>query len=542
MSKLVDEIVEQIGIDKEIISVSPKTGVKQIREFRKKIEEMHTKYNDMYNAIIDEMTARYDRIESIAQNEQIEEVKNDILKIDSLVLSESGQTSFEKMQFDKLAYNINGYYKKNLLDINTDIYECVKKFREVGVPVTAKDFNISEYVKEYMQVLIVEADNGKMNSEKVKDTFENVYWKCSDLVTQILMNIRLIYDQNESNIDMYYQMKTEEVLSSLNATQKQVENTKEEYIKKLNKLKSVDGRLILDSFLNNTYVITDYKPERYKTTYGNLISKSLDSLSPAEKEDMDENMEKLYTNLVEYQTYLEFRFLSNEILNLKKIREKEAQSEKVDKKNKKTEYENLQMEVKKLGAEINKINSELTQNKKCRFNFFFKKKKVLSSKAQVLDRNNKILQLKELYTKLDQSKLKQKIIENIDDTSKILDIFKMASYYYEFLARSIIKEFPDITGKEIDDMIDRFRRFVRLHDFSVINHINITEKKDISIVIKDKYKLFGLNITKDNFSDAGLEDFINQVHIITYYNDIQKSNIPIEDIQYVMNARPILKS
>ena len=52
---------------------------------------------------------------------------------------------------------------------------------------------------------------------------------------------------------------------------------------------------------------------------------------------------------------------------------------------------------------------------------------------------------------------------------------------------------------------------------------------------------FGFNITKDNFTDAGLEDFINQVHIINYYNDIQKSNIPLEDIQYIMNARSILK-
>lgn len=541
MSKLVEEIVEQIGIDKEIIDVSPKTGVKHIREFRKKMDVMHEKYNSMYTEIMDEIAARYDRINSIVENEEIAVVSDNIIKVDSLVLGESGQTSFEKMGLDKLAYNINGYYKKNLNVINEDIYECVKKFREVGIPITIKDFNISEYVKEYMQVLLVEADNGKINSEKVKDAFENVYWKCSDLVTQILMNIRLIYDQNEKNIDTYYINKTEEVLSSLNATQQQVDEKKEELIKRLNKLKSIDGRLILNSFLDNTYVITDYKPEKYKTTYENMISKGLDTLSDSDKKDMDENIEKLYTNLIEYKTYLEFRFLSNEILNLKKIREKERETELANKKNKKTEYENLQAEVKKLGTEIAKINSELSQTKKSKFSFLFKKKKNLTSKAQVLDRNNKILQLKDLYTKLDSSKLKQKILENIDDTSKILDLFKIASYYYEFLARCIIKEVPDITGKEIDDMIERFRKFVRLHDFSVINHINITEKKDISVVIKDKYKLLGLNVTKDNFAEASLEDFISQVHNISYYNDIKKSNIPLEDIQYIMNAKPILK-
>ena len=541
MSKLIDEIVEQISIDKEIIDVSPKTGVKQIREFSKKMDEMHEKYNEMHDIIIKEIGARYDRINSIEQNEEIEKVSTNILRIDSLVLSESGLTSFEKMNLDKLAYNINGYYKTNLLVINKEIYECVRKFREVGIPITAKDFDISEYVKEYMQVLLIEADMGRLNSDKVKESFESVYWKCSDLVTQILMNIRLIYDKNEELIDAYFQDKVEEVLVAINATQKQVENKKEELIKTLNKLKNIDGRLILDSFLNNTYAITDYKDEKYKSTFENIIGKSLDTLSLEEKQDMDLNFEKLYTNLIEYKTYLEFKFLSNEILNLKEIRAKEIEVEKADKKNKRTEYENLRIEVKKLGVEIDKINNELSQNKKGLFSFLFKKKKNLTSKAQVLDRNNKILQLKDLYIKLDNSKLKQKIVENIDDTSSILDVLKIASYYYEFLSRCIIKEFPDITAQEIDDMIERFRRFVRLHDFSVINHVNITEKKDLSVVIKDKYKLLGLNITKDHFTSAGLEDFISQVHIVTYYNDIKRSNIPIEDIQYIMNAKPILK-
>ena len=34
--------------------------------------------------------------------------------------------------------------------------------------------DISEYVKEYMHVLIMEADNGEINSDKVKDAFEQL--------------------------------------------------------------------------------------------------------------------------------------------------------------------------------------------------------------------------------------------------------------------------------------------------------------------------------------------------------------------------------
>ena len=36
MSNLVKELDEQIDIDKEVIEVLPKTGIKQIREFKKR--------------------------------------------------------------------------------------------------------------------------------------------------------------------------------------------------------------------------------------------------------------------------------------------------------------------------------------------------------------------------------------------------------------------------------------------------------------------------------------------------------------------------
>ena len=67
------------------------------------------------------------------------------------------------------------------------------------------------------------------------------------------------------------------------------------------------------------------------------------------------------------------------------------------------------------------------------------------------------------------------------------------------------------------------------------------EKKDISIVIKDKYKLLGMALTKENFSEAGIDELIKDIQLIKSYNDIVRSNILLEDIQYVINAKEILK-
>lgn len=545
MSKFVKALDDQINIDKEVIQVAPKSGIKQIKNLRDTIEKTIDKYSKMDEAILNEMTERYNKITSIVQNEEIDNVEKNLLELDGLTLSDDIQTSFQKMQLDKLLYNINGYYKKNLGIINRDICECVNKFREVGIPVTKKDFNISEYVTEYMSVLLDEASKGNINSEKVKSAFDKVYWKCSDIIPHIVVNIRKIYDDNENNINKYYKNKTEEILNSLNLTKEQICHKKKELVRRLDDLSKVDGRLLLDSFLNNKYSIGDYTNENYLNIYEKLTSKELKTLSEYEKADMDENIEKFYNNLVEYVNFTEFRFLIDEILNLKEEKQKELDQESDNKKdnkkkNKKTESENLQDEIKKITNEIYKLNDSLGGQKR-KFSLFAKKEDKTEDKAKILERDNKILNLKELYAKFDDSRLKDAIIYYINDTSKLLEVLKLASYDYGFVARCIIKKNTDILEPEIYAMIDRIRTFVRLYDFSVINHINITEKKDISIVIKDKYKLLGMNLSKENFLESNIEELLKDAQITNVYRNIEKSNIPIEDIRFVMKAKDILK-
>ena len=555
MSELVKELEEQIEIDKEMIEVLPKKGVKQIRELKKTLEQMIEKYEAIHTYAIEEMDDRYEKINSIETNPEIISVSESILNLDNLVFNEAGQTSFERMQLDKLTYKINGYYKKNLEIINQDIMACINKFAEVGIKLTGNDFQISEYANEYMTVLLEEAEKGDINSDRLKEAFEKVYWKSSDLIVHILVNIRQIYDINESTIDKYYKNTTEDILKSLNVKdKKEVQQKKDELIRKLDELRSIDGKIILDSFLNNTYNIGDYRNDTYTSIYETLISKKISDLTQEEKKAIDSNFKKLNNNLCEYTNYLEFKFIIDEMLALKALREKEenaltGKSNNKDKKEKKnskslTSSEKLRKDINRLFTEIQKLNDEISQNNKKGFFFLlFKKKKALpQNKTElILARDNKILELKDLYFKLDDSKLKDKLVENIYGTSKIYDVFKIASYNYGFLARTIIKKFKDILESDIDKMIERFINFIRLYHFSVLNNVNIFEKKDIAIVIKDKYKLLGLEVSKDNFLESNLDDFAKQTQIIDYYNDIERSNIQLEDIQFVMTSKAILK-
>ena len=96
------------------------------------------------------------------------------------------------------------------------------------------------------------------------------------------------------------------------------------------------------------------------------------------------------------------------------------------------------------------------------------------------------------------------------------------------MAKVIIKKYNEITDKEIAEMITEIRNYISLTDFNVINNVNVVENKDLSIIIKDKYKLYGMNLTKDNFLEDNIEELIRRVKNINDYNNIKNSNWEIE--------------
>lgn len=534
-SKLLKELEEQIRIDREVIELAPRKGIKSIRALLKNIEEMQEVYGEIHKNVLKEIEDRYLEITDVTKNDKIEVLKKEIEKIDELITITDDQEPYEKMELGKLIYNINGYYKKDLNTVNKDIIECIKKFKSVGINLTDKDFNISEYVNEYMAVLLGELNKENIDFGKMKETFEKIYWRCSELITHINVNIRYIYDKNVNNIRKFYKNEQEKILATLNIGADKLEERRNELIRNLEELENTDDRLILDKFLTNTLIIGDYKQETYDNVYFKLVSKLENQLKPEEKETLDENIKKLNQNLVEYTKFLEYKFINDEILKLKGTQPKDT-----DKKKKKEEYEEIQEQIKKTTAQIFKLNTSI--EKELKSNFLKKKINGKKIDTETLERNNKILEVKDLYMRLDNSLLKSRITQNIDETSKLSDVLKFAGYYYDFLARIIIKKNPEILDNEIAEMIENIMDFIRHTDFTVINNINISEKKEISVVIKDRYKLFGMTLTKEDFQEANLEALIADTQIINNRNYIEKSNLSIPKIRYAFDANVILKN
>ena len=253
---------------------------------------------------------------------------------------------------------------------------------------------------------------------------------------------------------------------------------------------------------------------------------------------MDESIEKLNNNLSEYFKFTEYKFLSDGVLQIREDELARIEKEK-GKKVKKTEYDIVKENIKKTTGNIFKINDKLQKPAKGLFG-----KKVGNEKKNnsvILERNNLILELKKLYMQLDDEIIKQKIMQNIDETSSILDVLKIGSYYYGFMAKEIIKKNPEITDKELGELAKKIRDFITFSNFTVINYIKISDKKELSVIIKDKYKLFGMQISKENFQEGNIEDLMKKTKILTNYNNILKSKFSIKDLEYITTVKEMLK-
>lgn len=88
--------------------------------------------------VLQEIAARYDRLTDVEENVEIHQIEEEILRYDVAVRNTDTRSSFEKMGLDKIAYNVNGYYKSNLERLNTELIECVKQFQNVGIKLSDK--------------------------------------------------------------------------------------------------------------------------------------------------------------------------------------------------------------------------------------------------------------------------------------------------------------------------------------------------------------------------------------------------------------------
>lgn len=530
MGSPIEILNEKIVTDKEILSVMPKTTKRNTEAYIKKATEIKAGYESYLGKILEEIKKRADEINGIKENPEIIQTENEIKKFEGIDLFGEGNTAYEKMKLDELLFILRRFYKNNLEQVNNNILNCIRRFSDVGVQLAPEDFNYSPFARRYMKVFFKEYKKGDVNSQKMKDTFEKLYWECSDIIIHIELNIRYLYLKHEKEIERHVSAEEREKFRDLETSNRDYVEKYKTLRAKIDELQAPDKRIILNRFLNKELDVKNYDKISVDKQYAKLLSEPLENYAKTDLREISKNIVKLSKTLEEFQKYLKNKFVFDKLMAIYKEKDKY-----------KNGYEKTKKDIQKLESKLEKTNKKYEKINKFKEMVLFRRNAAEKLKTLTIDINNQILEIKELYRKIDDDKIYDKIASTLTDNSTIYDALVLVASYYTFLVEAIIDQYPDIAEKEINENVNEFRSFITNPYITILNNVTIKEDKDMALMIKDKYNLFNINITKSDLEETTIGTLMNTVEEIVNAFNLENSGLKLDDIKFVIRANKILE-
>lgn len=493
---MLNEYKDKIELQKEVLAALPRNNNKNNKLYKAKVEEILKEYQVDKEVVEGEITKRRNRYLSLEDDPNIDKLtKNIELLLPQLPLLNKYNSSYEKSNLDIILYELGHFYKTDLDKVNTDIKKAIDIFSLVGIPLSIEDFNYSYYSSIYMKKFLSNQDN-----DILKTDFEEIYWKCPDIITHITLNFKYLYYKNKKKFDIYYDNLVNNLLS------KDIYNEYQELYRNRSTLIRNNAYLLQNNFLEGKLNISDYSLDKVSKAYKYVIEGA-----PSEK--INKDIKKLYHSIIEYKNYLEFDYIINDIKALYKEKDK---------------YKNIYSTKKK---EIDKLERNIIKNNKKVLKLVSKNK---IDKIDILNNkiNNDINNLKNLYEELERNYFLERISSLEEDTT-IYDIFLLVDSNYNYLIELLKNKDIDISE------INKLRLFVYNPYNYILNNILISEDKDISMLIMDRYNLFGFNLTKDKLDKDNIDNLIKELEIILNSIVMNKNRITDSRIKFIKDTNNI---
>lgn len=517
--KRLEEFISNININKENLDTMPKNNARDIKAYKIKLEENFDIAQETQKTLEEEMKKRYKKIKMTKVNNELDSMLQRLENSEGvLYLLNEVDTAYEKMNLDKALFNLNHYYSKDLEMVNETILYCIRKFEEVGIKLELKDFDYSEHVREYLKILFIEMEKEKINSEKIKNKFDEIYWKCPDFIIQIVLNIKYIYLKKEKELDKYYKNQKSNLVKKF--TSEDIIERTLELSRQIDEYISNNMEIIVNKLLDGELNIKDYTEKNVTELYLKFVNLEEIDLNNKEKmNEIDKNLEKLLNSLCEYKMYMENKFIIDDVIR--------SYNEKDKFKN---VYANTLKEINKKEKKRVKLNSKL--NKKGLFN--------RNSDKTKNERDKVIVELTSLYKELEQNKVNNTILETLNDNSSIKDILTIANSFYRYTFMCICNNFKGIEEEEIEKKINELENFVNYPYCTIISNIKILDNKDIKLIIKDRYKLLNIKIEDEDLELENIEAVIDVIKKIMQAHNIRNNNINLEKIECGIEFKKIL--
>lgn len=504
MIESLDNIGNSIETQKEILSTLPVNTKKNKEAYLERVKKYRDEYKYIEKQILKEIKKVYE--EELGENMEDDGLADKLNKLnkieDILTAIDKVKTPYEKMKLDRPIYNLRRFYRKNLQTINQEIRNCIDLFSKIGINLTAKDFKFTPYVNQYMSKIFECIEKDRVDTSVINEEFEEIYWKCPNIIVHIQLNIRYIYLKKESSIARYYNQKEAMVKSKLDESLAEI-NKKYNYLKRA----YIEGtkkkrRNVIDKFMTGAWTLKDYEEKSINRSYTKFIN--IDDLED-NSEEMHSNLMKLLHNLYEYKNYMKFKYLFDDVKRIY-LEEKNKNAHKIIKK-----------DIMKKGDKLDLMGK------------FMK----YSDKEQILK------EMEELFDQLDDAIVKNKIHEHLNEKSNLNEIGNIILSFYKYLFNAIIEHNKNITEPEIKVQIEEFEEFIK-YPYNIISEsIVMMQDKDIPMMIRDRYNLFDIKITTDAITESNIDNLIFDLERIENNYYIKKSGLQIEYIEELCKIKSI---
>lgn len=508
---------------KEILNSLPTKTKSNKKKINKLIEEYKEKYHEYRNTTRNYLLAK-------AKSFTINEIKpknNLSEKLENLeyvkFLLNPINSYFEKMSFDSLFYQLNNYDNIDFKKLNEIINSLIDKFQIAGISLVSEDFNYTTYVNDYMKVFLQKRVNVDTDAyEELNRTFEEIYWVNPSIIEQIELNFRKLIKAHAKKFEMYIEKLKEDALNK---------NNIKNYDDCLLKLSELRKEIYLDNEETLTDIIDKAKNREIDISHylegSKVRAQAFDSLVPpnANFEDVIDSLEKLLQNINEYNDYI---FFSPVFIKFKE------------------EYESLlnmkeDIKLESLVDEINKKESDLDRINKRIDNKYLNKISILNDNKKLkLKANLKAKELYDLYKKLDFLKFKYKVKKLISSTMTVSDVLHLY-YSYDYFKKKMIEDAFQISDyDEVIKLSEKFDLFAMNPLNIICNGVPIFQDYDIAKIIVNRYRLENINVTIDDLNPDNLDQIKNKINLILRINKINKCNISVEKIWFIVEVDKII--
>ena len=523
--------IESINDYIDNFELERKSGTKALKQkFHKEavegrnafVKEKISLYEEYKKILLVELENRTNIILPLNKNSNYEERKEKLKNIRELLIYKNTHISNNfKLGFYSLIYAIKD--DTSFTELNEILDKFIEIFTKMQVKLEVNDFNYTMFTEDYFSTYF----STTVENQR-KEKFEKLYWECPKLVVEIRQSLLMVLKKHEKVINNYAKTREAELVKE---NEVELANAEEVYAlsrKALEENINSDEYNILNDFLQGKHSINDYLKDsnvRTKVYDSFVINGEYQDLSIDDKLKFKENMFDLYNTLNILKKYYKYESIITDLT------EKYNNRATV-----KSGFAALEKEVDKNDKEREKLNKEY--EKSCGKGLLAKED---TSKQSLLK-----VKSNELFDKIitdltnyNEAKISMDLDKDVKDGANVHGLFIMALSSYAYLVKSLTEINQENPNFDLETEVDEYIDFVYDPNGKFLDGMFAFNNLDIPEAISNKYRLLGINITKEKMGKEELDSLINDVSLINLIQNIENNSITMENIKFICDVNKI---